>query len=77
MANQGLNEELDAIMKQSSELHSGTSAKISELEHDIALIIAEYDDDITKSADIDKEKYITKLKNSEGLSESVRMIKIK
>lgn len=73
----GVNNSIDEIIKESNELRSGTLSKINELEHDIALIIAEYDDDIVKSADIDKEKYLMSLKESEGLSSSVRMIKIK
>ncbi len=69
--------DINSIIKESDEIRNGTMNKINELERDIALIIAEYDDDIVKSADIDKEKYISCLKDSEELSNSVRMIKIK
>lgn len=67
---------IDKIKQESDKLRSGTKAKINELERDIALIIAEYDDEIAQSAHIDKSKFVTDDEAS-TLSDSVRMIKIR
>ena len=68
---------IDEIKKESDEIRNGTMDKISEMERDIALIIAEYDDDVAKSPDIDKKKYISGIGEEARLSDSVRMIKIR
>lgn len=69
---------IDKIKQESDKLRNGTTAKINELERDIALIIAEYDDEIAQSAHIDKSKFVSADQSSNSnLSDSVRMIKIR
>lgn len=68
---------IDDIKKESDEIRNGTMDKINEMERDIALIIAEYDDDVAKSADIDKKKFVSDTVKEARLSDSVRMIKIR
>ncbi len=67
---------IDEIKKESDEIRTGTMNEINKLEKDIALIIAEYDDELAQSAHIDKSKF--KVETSDvNLSDSVRMIKIR
>ncbi|MCI5892550.1 MAG: hypothetical protein MRZ66_04010 [Clostridiales bacterium] len=69
--------DINDIKKESDEIRNGTLNKINELERDIALIIAEYDDSIAESANIDKTKYVKGSRDESRLSDSVRMIKIR
>lgn len=67
---------IDEIKKESDEIRTGTMNEINKLEKDIALIIAEYDDELAQSAHIDKSKFKGETSDV-NLSDSVRMIKIR
>lgn len=71
--------DIDDIKKESNEIRSGTMSRIDEMKREIALLIAEYDEDSNsddyETNDLDQDSMT--FEDNERLSDSVRIIKLK